>query len=218
MRQEQEIKGFTIFELLVVIAIIGIISAVGYPNFSNWNKEREVRVGTENIFSLMNNIVAQTKRGNYAYVQVEVSFPSNQLTFVSKGMKKDTMGKELNKPAKSRKLNCDSQVPWDNVLINKYEPEIISINFNENGAVCFSQDGTYYKIEGKITKNINLFIENRKLGKKDYIIICHQKDAIKNICPAQKSLTKDQPAYLIEWSRFGTLSKFKWDGNAWRRL
>ena len=41
--QEKNIKGFTILELLVVIVIISVISAAAYPNFSSWQKERQVR-------------------------------------------------------------------------------------------------------------------------------------------------------------------------------
>jgi prepilin-type N-terminal cleavage/methylation domain-containing protein len=43
VQQNQDIKGFTLLELLVVISLVAIISAVAYPNFSSWKKEREVR-------------------------------------------------------------------------------------------------------------------------------------------------------------------------------
>ena len=44
-------KGFNILELLVVLAIVGVISAVAYPNFSSWNKERAVRQSVVKIES-----------------------------------------------------------------------------------------------------------------------------------------------------------------------
>ncbi len=72
MQQDQDIKGFSLLELLVVIAIVGLVSAVGYPNFSKWNKERKVRSGMENIFSQMNKLVSQTQSGNYPYVKYEI--------------------------------------------------------------------------------------------------------------------------------------------------
>ncbi len=56
---------------------------------------------------------------------------------------------------------------------------------------------------------------------KDYVIICHQKDKDKNTnaCPKTTALKKDQPLYLIGWSRFGMINKFKWDkkNNEWKR-
>ena len=68
--QEKNIKGFNVLELIVVLTIVGIISAVAYPNFSSWTKEREVRSGATKIKSFMKNIHSQTERGTFAYVQV----------------------------------------------------------------------------------------------------------------------------------------------------
>ena len=53
-------KGFNILELLVVLAIVGIISAVAYPGFSSWTKERKLNQAVERIQSLMKNILIQT--------------------------------------------------------------------------------------------------------------------------------------------------------------
>ena len=41
--QDEKIKGFNILELIVVVVIIGVISAIGYPNFNKWRKDREVK-------------------------------------------------------------------------------------------------------------------------------------------------------------------------------
>ena len=91
-QQEKNIKGFNILELLVVLAIVGIISAVAYPGFSSWTKERKLNQAVERIQSLMKNILIQTERGTFAYVQVifDNSDDSN-LVVTSKGMTMQTL-------------------------------------------------------------------------------------------------------------------------------
>ena len=69
MQQNQDIKGFTLLELLVVISLVAIISAVAYPNFSSWKKEREVRSATEKIAGMISNVATQTQRGYVSYAQ-----------------------------------------------------------------------------------------------------------------------------------------------------
>ena len=72
MQQKQDIKGFTLLELLVVITIVLVISAVGFPRFMDWRKDREVRVASENIASMISGIVSQSKRGSFPFVQFNV--------------------------------------------------------------------------------------------------------------------------------------------------
>ena len=40
---EKNIKGLSLLELVVVLVLIGVVTAVAYPNFNEWNRERKVR-------------------------------------------------------------------------------------------------------------------------------------------------------------------------------
>ena len=99
--QDEKIKGFNVLELLIVIAIIGVLSAVAYPNFSDWQKDRETRSDVVEIKSLIEGINAQVQRGQYAFVQVDVEegelvSGDDALIVTSKGMKPKTLATLLN--------------------------------------------------------------------------------------------------------------------------
>ena len=65
MQQDQNIKGFTILELLVVITIVAVISAVGYPNFMDWRKDRVVRAAAEKVATMLTGISTQAQKGYF---------------------------------------------------------------------------------------------------------------------------------------------------------
>ena len=83
MQQKQDIKGFTILELLVVITIVAVVSAVGYPNFMDWRKDREIRGSMEKVSSMLRSINTQAQRGNYAVVQFMVKPSGTSTEFLS---------------------------------------------------------------------------------------------------------------------------------------
>jgi len=117
--QEKNTKGFNILELLVVIVIVGILSAVAYPNFSDWRSERVARGSTIKIQNLIQGINAQVQRGLYAYVQVLVENTNDYLTVTSKGMKMDTLTTMINNSTSnwntSPASRCDTTTTdyWD---------------------------------------------------------------------------------------------------------
>ena len=111
--QDEKIKGFSVLELIVVVVLIGIVSAIGYPNFAEWRKDREVRAAAVDIRSLIEGINAQVQRGQYVFVQVHVRAGSadggctdetveedevtqDGICVTSKGMDAKTLGDKLN--------------------------------------------------------------------------------------------------------------------------
>ena len=238
MQQDQDIKGFTILELLVVIAIIAIISAVAFPSFSKWSTERKVRTATEKVASMISNIATQTQRGNLAYSQLMVlAVPQQSSIFVTKGMGdknfKDKLEKgQINCPVSPTGYWDDFGKPTKNIqglnfseYYEFFNPEDkvigeskIAVHFTLPSAICFGKGGNYYKATNALSKvsNTNVVIEGNSTP--NYIIICTYKNAQKNgnKCPTRgKALEK--PAYLVKWSRFGNVSKFKWSGSDWNR-
>ena len=238
MQQDQDIKGFTILELLVVIAIIAIISAVAFPSFSKWSTERKVRTATEKVASMISNIATQTQRGNLAYSQLMVlAVPQQSSIFVTKGMGdknfKDKLEKgQINCPVSPAGYWDDFGKPTKNIqglnfseYYEFFNPEDkvigeskIAVHFTLPSAICFGKGGNYYKATNALSKvsNTNVVIEGSSTP--NYIIICTYKNAQKNgnKCPTRgKALEK--PAYLVKWSRFGNVSKFKWSGSDWNR-
>ena len=93
---EKNTKAFTILELIVVLTIVGIVSAVAYPNFSSWNKERKVRSAVNKILSIVKNIQIQTQQGTFAYVQVKFTNTDKYLQVETKGMTMDTLASKIN--------------------------------------------------------------------------------------------------------------------------
>jgi len=238
VQQDQDIKGFTILELLVVIAIIAIISAVAFPSFSKWSTERKVRTATEKVASMISNIATQTQRGNLAYSQLMVlAVPQQSSIFVTKGMGdknfKDKLEKgQINCPVSPTGYWDDFGKPTKNIqglnfseYYEFFNPEDkvigeskIAVHFSLPSAICFGKGGNYYKATNALSKvsNTNVVIEGNSTP--NYIIICTYKNAQKNgnKCPTRgKALEK--PAYLVKWSRFGNVSKFKWSGSDWNR-
>ncbi len=229
MPQDQEIRGFTLLELLVVIVIISIISAVGYPQFTSWKKDREVRYAAEKVANLITSINTQAQRGSYPFVQfyikpspsIDADGTAKKVEFITKGQTTEKYNKNLNKGINPTCSITNSGV-FDNNEFDKYdsEDEKISVQIEAKGAVCFSQNGKYFKKEGKMSSNKLLpgGLEGRSTD--NYIIICSKDSAAKTnkkICATKKADGLEKPAYLVEWSRFGNISKFKWSGSDWTR-
>ena len=187
---------------------------------------------------MISNIATQTQRGNLAYSQLMVlAVPQQSSIFVTKGMGdknfKDKLEKgQINCPVSPAGYWDDFGKPTKNIqglnfseYYEFFNPEDkvigeskIAVHFTLPSAICFGKGGNYYKATNALSKvsNTNVVIEGSSTP--NYIIICTYKNAQKNgnKCPTRgKALEK--PAYLVKWSRFGNVSKFKWSGSDWNR-
>ena len=211
--QEKNIKGFTILELLVVIVIISVISAAAYPNFSSWQKERQVRAAAVEIKNLFTNISSQVQRGMYAFVQVDVveDETGQFLTITSKGMHMDTMltrARNEDGWTTSMDTRCAQTQPWDDagsptnkkLEVDQLVYDNITINFTKEdpgGTVCFSKDGTYYSYTGSLADS--------------FFYICSRSAANKscNVTGGVPDAELDN-VFAINWSRFANITLEKW--------
>ena len=247
MQQDQGIKGFTLLELIVVIVIVGIISAVGYPNFTNWKDEREARFSAEKIASMLSNLGTQVNRGSLLYSQLYINWKEDKQTkenfpvFFTKGMRSSTYSAILNS-GNTPDCKMTSQGTWDEIkdvdpidingidykqYIESFDPKTndsikIALQFENESAVCFGKSGNYYKTNGDLplkSGNRNLKIEDDSTS--NYIILCLKKTLDKyglgKTCPRGNTLK--EPAYLIKWSRFANIVKYRWndDNKTWNR-
>ncbi len=231
-QQEKNNKGFSILELLVVVAIVGVISAVAYPNFSSWNKERQVRQAIEKIQSLMKNAIIQTERGTFGYVQVRFDNTEWGLTVASKGMTMQTLATKINDGNDDWNTDtlsrCDffANDYWDTdkdttsdtikSAVYSITLEKVTTNFIEpdgNGAVCFARNGKFYEGSESLAKDSSsipyefIYICRRTSDANSCDVLYDDSDVPADVFPTS------EVEYLrrVHWGRFGnfSVSKFR---------
>ena len=233
--QDEKIKGFNVLELIIVIAIIGVLSAVAYPNFSDWRKDRETRNSVVKIKSLIEGINAQVQRGQYAFVQVDVEEgrlinEDDGLIVTSKGMKPKTLATLLNtggsdwwvKP--NERCNNVDQAYWDEdpdpdrdqiIDLDKIEVRQIVLDNvattwrDKKGAVCFGKNDQWYSGNGELVSS-----SGGDLSVDSYLFICNRSKT-RSQCDIDNDTgeptTEHDYLYVIEWSRFGNIKLEKWN-------
>ena len=220
MQLKQDIKGFTILELLVVITIVAVVSAVGYPNFMDWRKDREVRFAAEKVATMLTRISTQAQKGYFPFVQFQVTPGNSNVVFTSKGMTQDTMSIKLNQSS-TKILDCQmtNSGYWDNHQVDTYTADV-GVNISGSGAVCFSKDGSYFSEKNRLENSQVTRISLGGRTSDNYIIICPSSGSgggLMMIGSGSGLCGTDKPQYLVEWSRFGNIKKFKWSGSGWNR-
>ena len=153
-------------------------------------------------------------------VQFQVIPGKSNVVFTSKGMTQDTMSIKLNQ-ASTKSLDCTivNSGYWDNHLVDTYTAEV-GVNISGSGAVCFSKDGSYFSEKNRLEDSqvTNITLAGRTSN--NYLIICLPSGSgggggLAIVGGGSGSCGIDKPQYLVEWSRFGNIKKFKWSGSAW---
>ena len=232
--QDEKIKGFNILELIVVVLIIGVLSAVGYPRFNDWRKDRETRDAVIQIRSLIQGIYSQTQRGQYAFVQVHISEEADgadrNIVVTSKGMKAETLASLLNNrnsvwwtasrtPDYANICNVTDDAYWDddpeqgsdNIEVRQITLQGVATTWTGSvGAVCFGKNDLWFSGNGELASSSPT---SNEVTVDNYLFICDRSNT-----PIQCNMdpvtgaprTEHGQLYAIEWSRFGNISVEKW--------
>ena len=229
---DEKTKGFNILELIVVLLLVGIVSALGYPEITKWRKDREVKSFAIATKTLIEGIVAQVQRGQYAFVQVRVDEIAETqdedsdrvLNITSKGMKPETLANFLNDRASAWRTNAagrcniaDGDDYWDadggtDDLIEVRSIDVVNLATTfrgGTGAVCFGKNDQWFSGAGTLAvggiPDGALFICDIGVGRNT----CDVNDE-----GSPTTGVVHKYLYSIEWSRFGNVVLERWDNNA----
>ena len=239
--QDEKIKGFNVLELIIVIAIIGVLSAVAYPNFSDWRKDRETRNSVVKIKSLIEGINAQVQRGQYAFVQVDVEEgrlinEDDGLIVTSKGMKPKTLATLLNNGESdwwvrpNERCNIVDEADEADEAYWDEDPDpdrnqIIDLDKIEVRQIVLDNVATTWRDDiGAVCfgKNDQWYSGNGELVSSSgddvivdsYLFICNRSNT-RSQCDIDnvtgEPTTEHDHLYVIEWSRFGNIKLEKWN-------
>ena len=208
MQQKQNIKGFTLLELLVIIAIIGVVAGMGLPQFEKWSIERLVRTQAEKVASILSVASTQVERGSYPYVRVE--FETDNLITV-KGIDATTLSNKLNAYNKPTCVSTDMDGS-DTITSLSLDEDVYVYHLVKNAAICFSKGGKYFGQFGSADSQNNSTLDKVSLTN-NLIVICYKR--VKTCNPVTKTFEPkgdkgNYPVYLVKYSRFGIINKYKY--------
>ena len=212
MQQKRNIKGFSLLELLVVVVIISVIAGMGYPEFSKWQRDRLVKGEAEKFASLMTTATTRVEMGNYPYVRIAFN---NSGLIEAKGVGQTDLSKKINSPDKPSceeanftGWNTADTGQWKKIGSHTLKTEVYIPSLGTGAAICFSKGGKYFKQYGTAASQSNIKMDKDLAETNNYVTFCHVKSSACN--PVGSSFDKDYAAFLIRYSRFGTINKYNW--------
>jgi type II secretory pathway pseudopilin PulG len=192
--------------MLVVLTIIGAIAGVGFPNFSKWQVDRKVRAASEKIATVFTLATSQVERGAYPYVRVLIQ---SGVKISAHGITQEEFSNKLNN---GDDIDCGAGIfsSADEIISYTLE-DIILFHLTDGGsaAICFSKGGKYFRRTGTASTQNNINLDQKATP--NFVTICYKKE--KSCDAVGRSFDKDdkQPVYLVNYSRFGMIQKFKWN-------
>ena len=223
----KKIKGFTILEVIIVLSLVGIISAIGIPQFNSWNKDRVVRAEAERVRDIVTSITSQVQRGLYGFGQFQVDVTGANVSFSTNGMLMANIATRVFRDGTDVCLSGDlADDYWDhfgtdrqNAEVRFYQTDEIKVDIT-NGVVCFSKDGSLFSGGLDFGDNAEVI---------ETIFICSRDtetcedpegDDIEltetEVGGAQPEEADDDDGviYVVTWSRFGNVKLEKWNSNS----
>ena len=222
VQQKQNIKGFTLLELLVVVAIVGIISAVGYPRLDTWISKNRVIAEAEKIHSLISLVTSQVERGYYPYAMIQ--FETGSPTVIkAQGVTQTTFNKRIKKPG-APAIACEKSdftgwldggtKEWQEISAHTMHEDTFLDKLSQTSqskekTICFSKGGKYFKEPSGL--HWVVFDKDQNRSTANYITICHVNGQICDTQNKKFDPDEDYDAYLVKYSRFGLVEKYRWD-------
>tara|TARA_B100001540_G_scaffold173872_1_gene153631 strand:- start:685 stop:1371 length:687 start_codon:yes stop_codon:yes gene_type:complete len=216
VQQNQNIKGFTLLELLVVLAIVAIVSAVGYPSFDTWVSKNRVKSEADKIAGLFSSATTQVERGMYAYVLIEFESGKFPTVITARGVSQSDLVKRLRQDPPIKCDTSDFTGLWTEINTHTmhedtYIDTLAKKSIGGSGAtICFSKGGTYFKSNTGLGNKF--FDGETAVGKEtsNFITICHNNSSDCDTLNGAFDTEKKYTAYLVRYSRFGLITKYKW--------
>ena len=229
VQQKQNIKGFTLLELLVVIAIVGIVSAVGYPRLDAWVSKNRVKSEAEKIASLFASVTSQVERGYYPYAMIEFESGTFPTVIKAQGVSQNAFTKRIRKigatpiactqsdflgwnlPAGSANKEWQligSHTMHEDTFIDKLAKKNVG---GSGGTICFSKGGQYFKPPTGLGYKLFDGETDQNKATTNYITICHNNTSNCDTTTGSFDTAKKFDAYLVRYSRFGIITKYRYD-------
>ena len=214
----KKIKGFTILEVIIVLSLVGIISAIGIPNFNSWNKSRIVKGEAERVRDLVTSINSQVQRGLYGFGQFEVDVSDEVIIFSTQGILMGNMVTKVLTEAQKCKTTQEGPDYWDHFggagisEVRFHESFDIKVDVSDRVAVCFSKDGSLFGFTDESNTGDDDDASEERSFSFENIFICSR-----DIETCQNPEEAEEPSdggiiYVVSWSRFGNVKLEKWNG------